>query len=176
MTDVSDSSWTGSDTVVVNEMLPLEVLLPPPELVHIHFIVTEDYFGLNKAVFFVRVDELAVDFLASILSYRTYNADRILTLADQSAMVEVLGMEKFKVATQVIPQHWLAGYLPGVLEGETTQPGDIMMHLPADRRGSMLGVIANLKHTSKIGNNTTGSKRLLNEARTFWKQQTVLPA
>jgi hypothetical protein len=163
--------WTSSDTVIVNQDVPLEVLLPPSGFEHIHLLVTNDNFGLNKAVFFIKVDEVAVDFLSSVLAYRTYNADKALTLADQSAMQEVLQKNKFKRAAQFVPQHWFNGYPTGVLEGQVSQPGDVIMHLPSHRKASVLHVIEAAQQNASFVGTTQANLHLLDEIHSFWESQ-----
>jgi len=130
--------WVDYDTIVLNQNIPMEVFLPGPEWDEkFHFLISNDFNGLNAGVFFIRVHPWSVDFMSALLAYRHYNADVSLYWHDQSAMVKLLEDPVFNRHTLELPWGWFNAYDGDALhrESQETQEsygvrqGDFLVHL-----------------------------------------------
>ena len=100
--------WHDADTLLMNNLIPLETFLPPPghEWSHINLLVTNDLEGLNDGVFFVRVCEWSIYFFAAGLSYPQYRPEVQLRHDEQGALNMLVREDKFKNNTIHVPQSW----------------------------------------------------------------------
>ncbi|KAL3587835.1 hypothetical protein FPOAC2_13734 [Fusarium poae] len=79
----------------------------------INLLVTNDWNGLNNGVFFVRVNQWAIELFSDIAAFRYYRPDVSLPSTEQSAMEIVMNEPKFKNNVRRIPQHWFNAYPKG---------------------------------------------------------------
>lgn len=100
--------WHDADTLLMNDLVPLEMFVPPPEheWAHVNLLITNDMQGLNDGVFLVRVCEWSVYFFAAGLSYRHYRPEVRLRHDEQGALNMLVREEKFKNNTIHVPQSW----------------------------------------------------------------------
>lgn len=132
--------WHDADLVLVNHNVPLELFLPPVGRQDVHFLIANDLSGFNSGVYFLRVNEWAVQFMASSLSYPIYNPSRNLMYSDQSAQDLMLRQERWHKHTVHVPQRWFNAYhhfgrnmdIPPEWEWTNgyVEPGDLLVHLP----------------------------------------------
>jgi hypothetical protein len=102
--------WHDADTIVMNKEIPLEIFLPPLSHPDIHFLHTRDWSGLNAGVFFLRVSDWSVSFLAATLAFRVFRSEVTLDFAEQSAMQELLEMDVYKGGIVQMPPIWFNAY------------------------------------------------------------------
>jgi hypothetical protein len=96
--------WHDADVVIVNNQILLETFLPPkPRWSHINFITSNDLGGLNIGVFFLRVCEWSVYFLAAGLLYPFYKPDVHLRYDKQTALEFLIQEEKWANNTMHVP-------------------------------------------------------------------------
>jgi hypothetical protein len=164
------------DTLVTNPNIRLEQLLPTPreDFDDIHLLTTNDIFGLNNGVFFLRVTEWSVNLLNSIIAFPYYNRGVELTNADQSAMRILLqDRETFGKHALIVPQHFFNGYRPGMLEGEISQPGALFMHFPGANKAYIKEWNAYISHgKNETWNMPFNSTAYPTQLTAFWKNQT----
>jgi hypothetical protein len=134
------SSWSDADTIVMNPNIPLENFLPPPQLSHIHLLLTKDWNGLNNGVFPIRVHPWSAELLTAAISYPIVHPDIPLYWPDQSAMNNLFQEnEYFARAVVYCPLRWFNAYMRSP-DGETlnpdsppqyqVHPGDLLVHFP----------------------------------------------
>ncbi|SMQ51251.1 unnamed protein product [Zymoseptoria tritici ST99CH_3D7] len=103
--------WVDADTVIMNKQIPLEVFLPPLSFhKEVNLLYTKDWNGLNNGVFFLRVSPWAMEFLSSILAYRTFRPDEELDFTEQSAMARVLELDQYGHHAVECPPQWFNAY------------------------------------------------------------------
>lgn len=132
--------WHDADCVLMNHNVPLELFLPPSGWEHIHWLVANDLSGLNAGIYFIRVHEWAVHFLAASLSYPLYNPERWLIHDEQTAQDLLLREERWSNHTLHMPQRWFNAYhnfgrdsdIPPEWDWTNgyAEPGDMLVHLP----------------------------------------------
>ena len=123
--------WFDADTVIMNKLISLEIFLPPAHYDEVHLLYTKDWNGLNNGVFLIKVSPWSVDFLSSIVSFRTYRPEEELEFTEQSAMEKVMQMEKYKDhLVQCPPQWWNAYPSDGGEEAVhfDHRPGQLLVH------------------------------------------------
>ncbi|KAF2268074.1 galactosyl transferase GMA12/MNN10 family protein [Lojkania enalia] len=165
--------WVDGDSFIVDQCRPLSSFLPPepslPFASHLpqaqgeseprkpehepNVIVSNDPSGFNDGVFFLRVNQWAVDLFTDILAFRHFKPEVELVFSEQSAMDHVLQHPKFKDHVQLVPQHWFNAYpLDGPKEYELRSDkeakemeefklrrGDFLVHFAGhnDKEGAM---------------------------------------
>lgn len=143
--------WHDADVVLLNSELPLEIFLPPePKFSHINYIVSNDLNGMNDGVFFLRVCEWSIHFMAAGLSYITHEPEVDLRYDEQSALLMMSRTDNWKNRTLHMPQRWFNAYhhygtaddIPPewVWTNGYVEPGDFLVHLPGSAT-SRTGII-----------------------------------
>lgn len=132
--------WHDADCVLMNHNVPLELFLPPSGWEHIHWLVANDLSGLNAGIYFIRVHEWAVHFMAASLSYPVYNPERWLIHDEQTAQDLLLREERWSNHTMHMPQRWFNAYHNFGRDSDIppewdwingyAEPGDLLVHLP----------------------------------------------
>lgn len=126
--------WVDRDTLILDQCRPLSSFLPTkdtfiqddhstsdtdivqrdeePELADdgINLLVTNDWNGLNNGVFFVRVNQWAIELFSDIVAFRHYKPNVSLTFTEQSAMEIVMNEPRFQRNIQIVPQEWFNAY------------------------------------------------------------------
>lgn len=78
----------------------------------IHFIVSDDFNGLNCGVFFIRVHPWSLNFLMRATSYFYYHQEKYLLFADQSSKNNILTASNDTDEHYIIvPQYWFNTYI-----------------------------------------------------------------
>ena len=130
--------WQDGDSITVNPSIPLEIFLPPSDLIeaeNIHLIATKDDAGLSTGVFFLRVSPWSVRFLTTCLAVPvTASPDESLGWSyDQSTMAILLEEdEEFKSGVLWQPRRWYNAY--GV--EDIYAPGQRAEYDPEAKEGS----------------------------------------
>ena len=137
--------WFDADTVIMNKLIPLETFLPPEERNDVNLLYTKDWNGLNNGVFALRVSTWSLEFLSSILAYRTFRPEEDLPFTEQSAMEKVMHMDKYAKGVVQCPPQWFNSY-PG--DGDE---GDVHFD---HRPGQLLVVSEVLTVITTLGNAT----------------------
>ncbi|PPJ60871.1 hypothetical protein CBER1_07229 [Cercospora berteroae] len=141
LTRLSWLVWFDADTIIMNNLIPLETFLPPDDqeakgFAHeIQMLYTRDWNGLNNGVFFLRVSQWSVEFLSSVLAFRTFKPEEELRFTEQSAMENVMKMEKFRKGVVEVPPMWFNSYEPdegkkekGEEDGFGYRRGQLLVH------------------------------------------------
>ena len=121
----------------MNDKIPLEIFLPPPDFPHVNLIVAQDHHGLNNGVFFLRICSWTVSLLVDILSYRDYYGSQQLKYRDQTAMELSLASSHFHNGYVNVPMSWFNGYGPksGCVNGTNDSPcGSLLVHMAGARQ------------------------------------------
>ncbi|RAK89833.1 galactosyl transferase GMA12/MNN10 family protein [Aspergillus costaricaensis CBS 115574] len=132
--------WFDGDTVLMNPNIPLDIFLPPPQFDDTHLLMTSDWNGMNNGVFFIRVNQWAIELLSATLAYPTSHPEASLLFADQSAMDNViLEHEYFRRSIVFYPLRWFNAY-PRNADAVDLNPdrpvdsqvhhGDLLVHFP----------------------------------------------
>ncbi|KAF2220957.1 hypothetical protein BDZ85DRAFT_266065 [Elsinoe ampelina] len=133
--------WHDADVVLINDLIPLETFVPTSEKwSHVNFIVSNDLNGLNDGVFFLRVNEWALQFMAASLAFLKYHPDVGLRYEGQSTQELLSRTEDWKNRTMHVPQRWFNAYqnygnnddIPPEFNWRLGyfEPGDMLVHLP----------------------------------------------
>lgn len=150
--------WHDADLVLVNHNIPLELFLPPTGWEDIHFLVANDLSGYNAGVYFIRVNEWAVHFMAASLAYPSYNPDQWLIHDEQTAQDRLLREPQWHNHTLHMPQRWFNAYHNFGSESDVppewnwrngyAEPGDMLVHFPgtADFRSQLMDEWLRKKH------------------------------
>ncbi|EGU78143.1 hypothetical protein FOPG_09814 [Fusarium oxysporum f. sp. conglutinans race 2 54008] len=184
--------WVDRDTLILDQCRPLSSFLSPhdvdesdetedtddsePERSNetkhddIHLLVTNDWNGLNNGVFFVRVNQWAIELFSDIAAFRYYRPNVSLPFTEQSAMEIIMNEPKFKANVQVIPQEWFNTYPKG-------SPTDFVEKADEDgledyhaRRGDFLLHFAGRGGRDKLINEWT---EMLEGTRSIWSKEEV---
>ncbi|THV88421.1 hypothetical protein D6D27_07279, partial [Aureobasidium pullulans] len=115
-------AWVDPDTLVLNQQVPMDIFLPPPEE-EINLIATHDDDGyFNGGVFFLRVDTWSLEFLIQVLA----KAPRLTQQGPCGARTDY-GESKVPQSSDVSARVWYNAFDANkTYEGET---GDLMVHL-----------------------------------------------
>ncbi|KAF1833023.1 hypothetical protein BDW02DRAFT_589971 [Decorospora gaudefroyi] len=121
--------WADRDTLILDQCRPITSFLPPetsrtgswwrredvqqPHDNTTNLLVNKDHNGLNNGVFFLRVNNWAIDLFTAILAFTHYKPEVPLPFTEQSAMEQVLNTPQFKDQARYVPQHWFNGYPKG---------------------------------------------------------------
>ncbi|PYH97539.1 hypothetical protein BO71DRAFT_466956 [Aspergillus ellipticus CBS 707.79] len=128
--------WVDADSIIVNEVIPVEIFLPPSDLTDIHLVAGRDQNGLNTGVFSLHVHPWTVSMLAETLGYPSYRPEVDLSRsADQEAMARVLNKREggpdgqgYKDGVVYLPRPWINAY--GWLHGYEGQKRSLLVHFP----------------------------------------------
>ncbi|GCB17272.1 uncharacterized alpha-1,2-galactosyltransferase C637.06 [Aspergillus awamori] len=132
--------WVDGDTAVMNPNIPLEIFLPPERYTDTHLLMAKDWNGINNGVFFMRVNQWAVELLSATLSYPVVHPEVGLFWADQSAMENVINEnDYFSRSIAFCPLRWFNAY-PRNADAIDLNPdrpvefqlhhGDFLVHFP----------------------------------------------
>lgn len=149
--------WFDADTVIMNKLIPLETFLPPEERNDVHLLYTKDWNGLNNGVFILRVSNWSLEFLSSIVAYRSFKPEDKLPFTEQSAMDKVMQLDKYKDGAIECPPQWFNAY--------PSDGGDKDVHYD-HRPGQMLVHFAGIGDKSKAINEWIDK---LEKDRTRWE-------
>ncbi|KAK4629327.1 hypothetical protein CLAFUW4_07960 [Fulvia fulva] len=123
--------WFDADTVIINKLISLEIFLPPAHRPDVHLLFTKDWNGLNNGVFLIKVSAWSVDFVSSIVSFRTYRPEEELEFTEQSAMEKVMQMDQYKDHVVQCPSQWWNAYPNDGGEENVHfdhRPGQLLVH------------------------------------------------
>jgi len=132
--------WHDADLVLINSDIPLEIFLPPQhEYPDTNLIVANDLNGLNDGVYFIRVCEWSVHFMAAVLAFPSFYPDDELFWYEQSSMNLLVQNERWKNGTIHVPQRWFNAYHHFGIDDDIplewnwvngyVEPGDLLVHL-----------------------------------------------
>ncbi|KAF4443728.1 hypothetical protein F53441_11370 [Fusarium austroafricanum] len=136
----------------------------------VHLLVTKDWNGLNNGVFFLRVNQWAIDLFSDIAAFRYYRPNVTLQFTEQSAMDIVMNEPKFKPSVRYIPQEWFNTYPKGsavAFEGMMGEAGLKEYHA---RRGDFLLHFAGRGGRDKSLNEWTS---MLERTKGIWPKERV---
>jgi hypothetical protein len=179
-------SWSDADTIVMNPNIPLETFLPPPQLSHIHLLLTKDWNGLNNGVFPICVHPWSVEFLTAAISYPIVHPDIPLYWPDQSAMNNLFQEnEYFAHSVVYVPLRWFNAYMRSpdgeMLNSDSppqyqVHPGDYLVHFPgtpAEHLERMLGPYLDIAEAHRAEWEVPREEtQYTREIEAFWKKQT----
>ena len=121
--------WFDTDSIIINEEIPLEIFLPPADFNHIHFLVTKDQNGLNSGVFFLRANQCSVALTTKVLGFPIFRPGIGLGFsADQQAMALVLYEPQSQSHALWEPRLWYNTYQRST--GYEGKRGDLLVHFP----------------------------------------------
>jgi len=174
--------WVDYDTIVLNQKTPVEAFLPGPEWDEdLHFLVSNDFNGLNDGVFFIRVHTWSVDFMSALMAYRHFNPNTTLFWHEQSAMTNLLKEPCFSRHTLQLPWRWFNSYDVDALHNEpknvqkefSVYPGDLLVHL-AGVQGREVAMSLWLNNVAERHDPTWevdfGKTSYAGETTTFWEE------
>ncbi|THY27399.1 hypothetical protein D6D01_04122, partial [Aureobasidium pullulans] len=121
-------AWVDPDTLVLNQQVPMDIFLPPPEE-EINLIATHDDDGyFNGGVFFLRVDTWSLEFLIQVLAVPLTDRKHHVSLnKDHAALEQIMESQRFRNRVTYQPRVWFNAFDANkTYEGET---GDLMVHL-----------------------------------------------
>ncbi|KAF9767189.1 hypothetical protein IL306_000279 [Fusarium sp. DS 682] len=184
--------WVDRDTLILDQCRPLSSFLPPQDSEEsdetededdteskqrdetksddIHLLVTKDWNGLNNGVFFVRVNQWAIELFCDIAAFRYYRPNVSLPFTEQSAMEIVMNEPKFNPSVRVVPQEWFNTYPKGSptdFDEKADEDGLKDYHA---RRGDFLLHFAGRGGRDKLINEWTG---MLESTRSIWPKEEV---
>jgi len=121
--------WVDGDSIVINPQLKSEIFLPPPDFDYINYLVAKDQNGMNTGIFFLRVCDWSIKFMAKALAYPLFNPNVDLgRSADQLAMELVANETDFRDATLYQPRIWYNTY--EFRHGYEGKVGRMLVHFP----------------------------------------------
>ncbi len=127
----SSHSWIDGDTIILNPNIRWEHFLPPsdPLFSDIHFIGSQDWYGLNCGVFFMRVSEWSVYMLTDVSALpRLHPQIELYGQPDQNAMKHVFRWEGRPDNVIYEPRVWFNGYHSGKYNETEPRDGDLLVH------------------------------------------------
>lgn len=121
--------WVDGDSIIIDPELRSEMFLPPPDFDHINYLVAKDQNGMNTGIFFLRVCDWSIKFMAKALAYPLFRPDIDLgRSADQVAMELVANETNFRDATLYQPRIWYNTY--EFRHGYEGTAGRMLVHFP----------------------------------------------
>ncbi|KAF2253621.1 glycosyltransferase family 34 protein [Trematosphaeria pertusa] len=182
--------WADRDTIILDQCRPTSSFLPPegsdsgadtPNLV-----VTSDANGLNNGVFLLRVSDWAIELFEDILAFRFYNPDADLRFTEQSAMENVIRMDRFINNVAMVPQEWFNGYPNSEfgpekfrdrnntmgLEDFQVRRGDFIVHFagPWDKDEPMLEWERVIRNMTNVWEMNKVQRHLDGDVQAFWRE------
>ncbi|PNS16108.1 hypothetical protein CAC42_4509 [Sphaceloma murrayae] len=177
--------WHDADVVLTNSEMPLEIFTPPADKwSHVNYLVTNDLNGMNDGVFFLRVCEWSINFMAAGLAYRSFNPKVDLRYDEQTALELLSRHDQWKNGTMHAPQRWFNAYndygtddsIPP--EWKWThgyhRPGDLLVHLPGsgDSRSDMIKEwLGRVQKDPEHYNQPISNMNLTSEIEYFWDEK-----
>ncbi|CAG8366382.1 unnamed protein product [Penicillium salamii] len=128
--------WVDADSIILNNEIPMEIFLPPPDLQGIHLIATQDHNGLNTGIMFLHVHPWTINLLTETMAYPLYLPGIDLgRSADQEGMKRVLNKTTggpngrgYADGVVYLPRPWINAYeWDWAYEGRR---GDLLVHFP----------------------------------------------
>ncbi|PSK46226.1 hypothetical protein B9Z65_5194 [Elsinoe australis] len=176
--------WHDADVVLVNSNIPLEIFIPPEDKwSHVNFLITNDLNGMNDGIFFLRVCEWSIKFMAAGLAFESYNPDIHLRYDEQTALELLTREELWKNGTMHVPQRWFNAYhnygtsddIPPEWNWKLGyhQPGDLLVHLPgsADSRSALIKEwTGKIQEKPEMWNRPLKNTTYVEEIKTFWEE------
>jgi galactosyl transferase GMA12/MNN10 family len=121
--------WVDGDSIIIDPELKSEMFLPPPDFDHINYLVAKDQNGMNTGIFFLRVCDWSIKFMAKALAYPLFRPDIDLgRSADQVAMELVANETEYRDATLYQPRIWYNTY--EFHHGYEGEAGRMLVHFP----------------------------------------------
>lgn len=121
--------WVDGDSIIIDPELKSEMFLPPPDFDYVNYLVAKDQNGMNTGIFFLRVCDWSVKFMAKALAYPLFRPDVDLgRSADQIAMELVANETDFRDGTLYQPRIWYNTY--EFKTGYEGKPGRMLVHFP----------------------------------------------
>jgi len=122
------ASWFDADSIIMNQLLPLEVFIPPGDFKHINWLAAKDFNGLNAGVFIIRVCPWTLDLLTRTMTYKHYHPDEDYTFEEQSILARLTEKDSdFKDQSTFVPKNWFNAYFYFLNE---VKPGLLLSHFP----------------------------------------------
>lgn len=130
--------WSDADTIMLNQAQRLDLFLPPSKeksVQNVHLVCTKDSNGLNNGVFFIRVSQHSVRYMASAIALPIYMPEVELPWPEQTAMWHVLQQPEFRDEVVYVPRHWVNAYQQDIEQGS----GALLVHFAgvSDRKKKM---------------------------------------
>ena len=121
--------WVDGDSIIIDPELNSEMFLPPPDFDHINYLVAKDQNGMNTGIFFLRVCDWSIKFMAKTLAYPLFRPDVDLgRSADQVAMELVANESDFRDQILYQPRIWYNTY--EFRHGYEGKAGRMLVHFP----------------------------------------------
>ena len=121
--------WVDGDSIIIDPDLKSEMFLPPPDFDYVNFLVAKDQNGMNTGIFFLRVCDWSVKYMAKTLAYPLFRPDVDLgRSADQVAMELVANETDFRDQTLYQPRIWYNTY--EFHHGYEGKAGRMLVHFP----------------------------------------------
>ncbi|KAI9825521.1 MAG: hypothetical protein M1819_000513 [Sarea resinae] len=121
--------WVDADSIIINQLLPVEIFLPPEDFSNVHFIGNKDQNGLNTGIFFIHVHEWSVRMLTKAMAFPMFHPDIDLGVSmDQVAMAYVFNETEFRSGVLYQPRPWFNTY--EFHHGYEGKKGDLLVHFP----------------------------------------------
>lgn len=160
--------WSDADTIVLNQAQRLDQFLPPrtKELQNVHLLCTKDSNGLNNGVFFIKVDQHSVRYMASSIALPIYLPEVPLLWPEQTAMWHVLQQPEFRDAVVYVPRHWINAYQQDI----KSRDGALLVHFAGagDRKKKMTEWLDVVEAEAEITDSNGAAPSLGSEIHEFW--------
>ncbi|KAH0340288.1 glycosyltransferase family 34 protein, partial [Aureobasidium melanogenum] len=165
-------AWVDPDTLVLNQQIPLELFMPPPDE-EINLIATHDDDGyFNGGVFFLKVDSWSLEFLIQVLAVPLTDRKHHVSLnKDHAALEQIMENQRFRSRVTYQPRLWYNAFdYNKTYEGES---GNLMVHLldlGGDKWARMDKYLGNV--TSKVNPHEVPLEQTTYEkqVQSFWKR------
>lgn len=121
--------WVDGDSIILDPELSSSMFLPPPDFDYVNYLVAKDQNGMNTGIFFLRVCDWSIRFMAKALAYPLFHPDVDLgRSADQLAMELVANETEFRDGTLFQPRVWYNTY--EFKHGYEGKMGRLLVHFP----------------------------------------------
>lgn len=162
--------WSDADTIVLNQAQRLDQFLPPRTrtLQNVRLLCTKDNNGLNNGVFFIKVDQHSVRYLASAIALPIYMPETPLPWPEQTAMWHVLQQPEFRDEVVYVPRHWINAYQQDVQPGD----GTLLVHFAGvgNREKKMREWLDRVEAGAEMTDSNGVASLLRSEIEDFWQR------
>lgn len=163
----------GSDFIILNPEIPLEIFVPPPTVNDVHFIGTKDADGLSNGAFFIHVHEWTVKMLIEVLALpRMAPGLDLGSEKDQQAMQQVLIGPLFRDGVIYQPRTWWNAYQIST-ESREGRPGTLLVHfheLEGDKWSAMSNTLMQVDEQPSAWAVPLAQTTYLFEVDEYWKR------
>lgn len=160
--------WSDADTIVLNQAQRLDQFLPPRKraLQNVHLLCTKDSNGLNNGVFFIKVSQHSVRYMASAIALPIYMPEVPLPWPEQTAMWHIIQQPEFRDEVVYVPRHWINAYQQDIQSGD----GAFLVHFAGvgDRKKKMREWLDRVEAEADIADLDGAASSLRSEIHDFW--------